>query len=96
MIDDHLAVPFETAVLGVQVAVERIDLSRSEQIVAICKRGQQRQALRKHIALKDALADREPDGDVQVATRALWPGSESWAPQLVSRQQDSRAGLAAR
>jgi hypothetical protein len=45
MIEDNLAVPFETAVLGAQVTVERIDLSRSEQIVAICKRGQERQAL---------------------------------------------------
>jgi hypothetical protein len=45
MIEDNLAVPFETAVLGVQVRVERIDLSLSEQIVAICKRGKERQAL---------------------------------------------------
>jgi hypothetical protein len=45
MIEDNLAVPFETAVLGVQVTVERIDLSRSEQIVAICKRGNERQTV---------------------------------------------------
>jgi calcium binding protein len=45
MIEDNLAVPFETAVLGVQVTVERIDLSRSEQILAICKRGKERQTV---------------------------------------------------
>ena len=45
MIEENLAVPFEAEVLGVQVTVERIDLSRSEQIVAICRRGKERQAL---------------------------------------------------
>jgi hypothetical protein len=34
MIDENLAVPFETMVLGVPVTVERLDLNRSEQIGA--------------------------------------------------------------
>jgi hypothetical protein len=45
MIDQTLAVPFETTVLGVPVTVERIDLNASEQIVAVCRRGRNRQAL---------------------------------------------------
>ena len=45
MIDQNLAVPFETTVLGVPVTVERIDLNASEQIVAVCTRGRNRQAL---------------------------------------------------
>ena len=45
MIDENLAVPFETTVLGVPVTVERVDLDRSEQIVAICSRGRSRQSL---------------------------------------------------
>jgi hypothetical protein len=45
MIDENLAVPFETTVLGVPVTVERVDLNRSEQIVAVCARGRDRQAL---------------------------------------------------
>jgi len=45
MIEENLAVPFETTVLGVQVTVEGIDLNRSEQIVAICSRGRSRQSL---------------------------------------------------
>jgi len=45
MIDDSLAMPFETMVLGVQVTVERVDLDESEHIVAICRRGRDRQAL---------------------------------------------------
>jgi hypothetical protein len=42
MIDDNLALPFETEVLGVSVTVERIDLTRSDEIVAICRRGKAR------------------------------------------------------
>ncbi len=45
MIDENLAVPFETTVLGVSVTVERVDLNASEQIVAICRRGRNRQSL---------------------------------------------------
>jgi hypothetical protein len=39
MLDEHLAVPFETVVLGVAVIVERLDLRDDLQIVAICRRG---------------------------------------------------------
>jgi calcium binding protein len=45
MIEDNLAVPFETMVLGVPVTVERIELNRSEQIVAVCRRGRAQQSL---------------------------------------------------
>jgi len=38
MIEDNLALPFETKVLGVPVIVERVDLTRSEEIVAVCRR----------------------------------------------------------
>ncbi len=42
---DHLQLPFETMVLGAPVLVERIDLNKAEEIVAICRRGRNRQAL---------------------------------------------------
>ncbi len=45
MIEENLAVPFETEVLGVLITVERVDLDGSEQIVAICRRGRARQSL---------------------------------------------------
>jgi Calcium binding len=45
MLDEHLAVPFETKILGVLAIVERVDLNRSEQIVAVCSRGRDRQSL---------------------------------------------------
>jgi len=45
MIENNLAVPFETTVLEVPVTVERIDLNRREQIVAVCRRGREQQSL---------------------------------------------------
>jgi len=45
MIEDSLAVPFETLVLGVSVAVARVDLTDSNQIVAMCSRNELRQAI---------------------------------------------------
>jgi hypothetical protein len=45
MIDDNLALPFQTAVLGVAVSVVSVDLSDSGQIVATCSRDELRQAI---------------------------------------------------
>jgi hypothetical protein len=45
MIEEYLAVPFETRVLGFPITVERVDLDGSGQIVAICRRGRARQLL---------------------------------------------------
>ena len=45
MIEENLALPFETVVLEVPVMVERVDLNRNGQIVAICKRGLKRELL---------------------------------------------------
>jgi hypothetical protein len=43
MLEDNLALPFETDVLGVEVTVERLDLTNDEQIVAVCSRGKTKQ-----------------------------------------------------
>jgi hypothetical protein len=43
MLDDNLALPFVTQMLGVEVTVERIDMTEDAQIVAICARGKARQ-----------------------------------------------------
>jgi len=45
MIDENLVVPFETTVLGVAVTVVRVDQDRDERIVAVCRRGRDRQSL---------------------------------------------------
>jgi hypothetical protein len=45
MIEDNLALPFETFVLGVRVIVERVRLTRRDQIIAVCRRRGVRQAI---------------------------------------------------
>ena len=45
MIEEKLAVPFETTVLGASVTVERIRQGPGDHIVAICSRGRDRQAV---------------------------------------------------
>lgn len=44
-IEQHLALPFETVVLGVAVTVKKLDVAESGHIVAICCRGRERQAI---------------------------------------------------
>jgi hypothetical protein len=36
--EDHLALPFSTNILGVDVVVEKVDMTRDGQIVAVCRR----------------------------------------------------------
>lgn len=45
LLEEHLAVPFQTTVLGVEVTVTKIDRSPSGEIAAICTRGKYRQAI---------------------------------------------------
>jgi hypothetical protein len=45
LIEQSLAVPFQTLVFGVLVTVERVDLDKADQIVAICLRGHDRQSV---------------------------------------------------
>jgi len=45
MLEEHLACPFSTEILGISVRVERVDLNDADEIVAICRRGRQRQVI---------------------------------------------------
>ena len=45
MIEENLEVPFVTVVLGAPVRVDRVDLRPGNQIVALCIRGKDRQAI---------------------------------------------------
>jgi hypothetical protein len=45
MMENDLATPFSTQVLGVEVAVERIDMTDADEIIAVCKRGAKRQTI---------------------------------------------------
>ncbi|HTP27374.1 MAG TPA: hypothetical protein VMK12_17195 [Anaeromyxobacteraceae bacterium] len=45
MFEEHLALPLKTDVLGVEVTVDRVDISDDERIVAVCTRGKPRQRI---------------------------------------------------
>ena len=45
VIEERLAVPFRTTVLGVEVTVTKIDLLSGTGIAAVCSRGKHRQAI---------------------------------------------------
>lgn len=45
MLEDSLKLPFETILLGVRVLVERIDMTEAGEIVAICRRDRNHQAV---------------------------------------------------
>ena len=45
MLEEHLAVPFKTSLLGVEIVVESIDITDEEEIVALCRRGRSRQRI---------------------------------------------------
>ena len=69
MLDDNLGVPFVTEMLGVEVTVERIDMTDDEQIVAICSRGKARQ----RVPILDLpLPDPPPKGSEWVDAFRRW------------------------
>jgi hypothetical protein len=71
MIEENLAVPFETEVLGVPVTVRRVDLDRSEQVIAVCARGRHRQAIP---ILDLPLPTPRPEGAEWIDAYRLWRG----------------------
>ena len=69
MIDEHLAVPFRTEVLGAQVTVGKVDLTVRHEIVAICRRENQKQAIP---ILDLPLPDSPPDGTEWIEAYRRW------------------------
>ncbi|MGC5030099.1 hypothetical protein [Micromonospora sp. DT229] len=70
MIEEHLAVPFTTTVLGVEATVRKIDLTE-DNIVAVCVRGHHRQ----RIGLLDLpLPSPAPDGAAWIDAYRHWAG----------------------
>ncbi len=43
MLEDQLAIPFTTKLLGEEIIVEKIDVTEEDEIIAICRRGRNRQ-----------------------------------------------------
>ena len=69
MIEDNLAPPFDTEVLGVPVTVERVDLTEADEVVAICRHGRNRQ----RIAILDLpLPSPRPDGAEWIEAYRYW------------------------
>ena len=58
-IEENLTVPFEAVVLGVTVVVEKVDLNAVDEIITICRRGRDRQAI---AVLELPLPDPAPEG----------------------------------
>ncbi|WP_207919530.1 hypothetical protein [Micromonospora sp. KC207] len=70
MIEEHLAVPFTTTVLGVEATVRKIDLT-ADSIVAVCARGRHRQ----RIDLLDLrLPSPAPEGAAWIDAYRHWAG----------------------
>ncbi|MBW4704566.1 calcium-binding protein [Micromonospora sp. RL09-050-HVF-A] len=70
MLEEHLAVPFTTTVLGVEVTVRKIDLT-ADTIAAVCARGRHRQ----RIDLLDLpLPTPAPDGAAWIDAYRHWAG----------------------
>lgn len=46
MIEEHLSIPFQATVLGVEVMVEKIDITERDDVIVRCRRGADRQWLR--------------------------------------------------
>ncbi len=69
MIEDAVAFPFSTRVLGVEATVERVDQNEAGEIVAICSRERERQA----IALVDLpLPQPLPQGADRIEAYRRW------------------------
>jgi hypothetical protein len=69
MFVNDLAVPFKMQVLGVEVTVERIDLTEDEQIVAVRARGRSRHRIR----IADLpLPDPPPEGWEWIEAYRCW------------------------
>ena len=69
MLEEHVALPFDTTVLGVSVKVARLDLRGDNDIVAICTRGRKRQA----VAILDLpLPSPEPAGAEWIEAYRHW------------------------
>lgn len=69
MLENHLAVPFSTDVLGMTVTVETIDMTDDEEIVAMGVRGKSRQPIR---ILELPLPDPPPEGAEWIDAYRRW------------------------
>ncbi|CAG6393441.1 hypothetical protein NMG29_02135 [Streptomyces cocklensis] len=71
VIDEHLALPFSTTVLGVEVTVVEVDLTNDHRVIARCMR----EGFRQDIGLLELpLPQPPPDGAHWVEAFRRWAG----------------------
>jgi hypothetical protein len=69
MIEEHLALPFSVSIMGVEAAVEKVDLTRDCRIVAVCKRD----GVKQRIEILDLpLPKPAPAGAEWIAAYSHW------------------------
>ncbi|GGW40998.1 hypothetical protein [Streptomyces xantholiticus] len=71
MLEEYLGLPFTTAVLGVEVTVDVIDLTPDGTIVALCSRGGMRQSIG---ILELPLPSPAPEGAEWIEAYRHWAG----------------------
>jgi hypothetical protein len=71
MIEDNLGLPFETRILGMPVTAECVNVTGRDDIVAVCRRGGERQAVR---LLDLPLPSPPPAGSEWIAAYRHWSG----------------------
>ena len=69
MLEENLALPFTTVILGVEVTVQKVDITERDEIVAICRRGRDRQ---KVPVLDLPLPEPRPEGSEWIDAYRRW------------------------
>lgn len=69
MFEEHLALPFDTELLGITVTVTKIDLTAGNEIVAVCRRDAHKQAIP---ILDLPLPTPRPDGAEWIDAYGRW------------------------
>lgn len=72
MIEENLALPFLTQVLGQEVTVAKIDITKRDEIVAICYRGKVTQAIP---ILDLPMPGQRPEGAEWIDAYRRWYGN---------------------
>ncbi len=69
MIQDNLALPFKTTLLGVEIVAEKVEMNKAGEIVAVCRRGR---VLQRIPIIDLPLADPKPKGAEWIEAFRRW------------------------
>ena len=72
LIEENLALPFVTQMLGQEVTVAKLDITKRDEIVAICSRGKATQAIP---ILDLAMPNPRPEGAEWIDAYRRWYGN---------------------